>query len=165
MEEKKISKPFFNLASFGKRMEYWIIGEMLRQGLDVYTPLVDDKGIDAIVRRPDGTYVEVQIKARSKDIIPAHAALFAGVKCEVKPNYWFIFHSASVGETGTMWIMTAKEFMENASQNKTGKQVGSSTIWFNGYKFNKATGKKEAYVKPQFEKYVCKNFNRLLGGY
>jgi hypothetical protein len=31
------------------RMEYWLIGQMLREGLDVYVPLVDDFGIEAAV--------------------------------------------------------------------------------------------------------------------
>jgi hypothetical protein len=28
-------------AGFGRRMEFWLIGQMLREGLDVYVPLVD----------------------------------------------------------------------------------------------------------------------------
>ena len=39
--------PFRNTAAFGKRMEYWIIGRMLKEGLDLYLPLVDDDAIDA----------------------------------------------------------------------------------------------------------------------
>ena len=46
-------------------MEYWIIGLMLKEGLDVYVPMVDDDAIDAVVKRPDGRFIEVQIKARS----------------------------------------------------------------------------------------------------
>jgi hypothetical protein len=38
-QPQKAGKSFFNLAGFGRRMEFWIIGEMLRQGLDVYRPL------------------------------------------------------------------------------------------------------------------------------
>ena len=41
---------------------------MLKEGLDVYIPMVDDDAIDAVVKRPDGKYVEIQIKARSKDV-------------------------------------------------------------------------------------------------
>jgi hypothetical protein len=55
---------FRHLAGFGKRIEYWIIGQMLKQGLDVYVPLVDDNAVDAIVRRRNGTFAEVQIKAK-----------------------------------------------------------------------------------------------------
>ncbi len=44
-------KPFRNSAAFGKRIEYWIIGRMLKEGLDVYIPLVDDHAVDAIIKR------------------------------------------------------------------------------------------------------------------
>ena len=49
-------------------MEYWLIGQMLREGLDVYVPLVDDFGIDAVVRKQDNHFIEVQIKARSRTV-------------------------------------------------------------------------------------------------
>jgi hypothetical protein len=42
---------FRHSAGFGRRMEYWLIGQMLREGLDVYVPLVDDFGIDAVIRK------------------------------------------------------------------------------------------------------------------
>ena len=51
---------FRNLASFGKRIEFWIIGEMIKEGHDVYIPMVDDMGIDAVVRKPNGKFIEVQ---------------------------------------------------------------------------------------------------------
>jgi hypothetical protein len=60
-------------------MEFWIIGKMLRQNLDVYIPLVDDRGVDAIIRRDTGTFAEVQIKARSAEVVMKDAALFAGI--------------------------------------------------------------------------------------
>ena len=53
-------------------MEFVIIAEMLSEGLDGYTPLIDDNGIDAVVRKPDGSFVEIQIKTRSKDINPGN---------------------------------------------------------------------------------------------
>ena len=74
-------------ASFGKRIEFWLIGEMLKQGLDVYIPLVDDKSIDVIVRRPDGSFTEVQIKARSQEVAEGDAALFAAITHESRDNY------------------------------------------------------------------------------
>ena len=57
-------------------MEFVIIAEMLSEGLDVYTPLIDDNGIDAVVRKPDGSFVEIQIKTRSKDINPGMRLCF-----------------------------------------------------------------------------------------
>lgn len=40
--------PFRHSAAFGKRIGYYIIGLMLKEGLDVYMPLVDDNAIDAV---------------------------------------------------------------------------------------------------------------------
>ena len=44
-------KSYRNTESFGKRIEYYIIGEMLKEGLDCYIPLVDDHGVDCIVKK------------------------------------------------------------------------------------------------------------------
>jgi hypothetical protein len=65
---------FRHSAGFGRRMEYWLIGEMLKENLDVYVPLVDDFGIDAVVRKGDDEFIEVQIKARSKNVAEGDAA-------------------------------------------------------------------------------------------
>ena len=117
----KAANSFFKLASFGKRMEFSIISEMLCQGLDVYRPMVDDKGIDAVIRRDDGTYVEVQIKARSNDPDLKVPGAFCAVKCTPRTNYWFVFHIAQAGPNGTMWIMRSDEFTDRASKNINGK--------------------------------------------
>ncbi len=146
-------------AGFGKRIEFWIIGEMLKQGLDVYVPLVDDNAIDAVVRRPDGSFIEVQIKARSKDVTDGDAALFAAIPHEQRNNYWFIFYSERLD---SMWIMSSEEFIKESYQNKKGKNAGKRSIWFNGKRKNKITGKYEEYVKPKFDKYKTNSFDRLL---
>jgi hypothetical protein len=79
---------FRHNAGFGKRMEYFVISKMLEQGIDVYIPLIDDFAIDAIVRRKDGSFVELQIKARSKDVKFGDAALFAAITHEHRANYY-----------------------------------------------------------------------------
>ena len=150
---------FRHSAGFGKRIEYWIIGQMLKQGHDVYVPLVDDMGIDAVVRKPDGIFTEVQIKARSKNVVFGDAALFAAMTHDPRKNYWFIFYSERMA---TMWIMTSKEFIKESNQNKTGKNKGKRSIWFNGRRKNKQTGEYEEYTKPRFEKYVATDFSRII---
>lgn len=132
---------------------------MLKEGLDVYLPLVDDDAIDAVIRKPDGSFTTAQIKARSKTVVERDAALFAAITHEVRDNYWFIFYSVRMD---TIWIMTSEEFVSEAVQNKTGKNIGKRSIWLNGTKKDKATGKNVDYCKPQFQKYVAKNFQRLL---
>ena len=65
---------------------------MLREGLDVYVPLVGDFGIDAVIRKQDNEFIEVQIKARSNTVIDGNAALFAAIVHPLpRNNYYFIF--------------------------------------------------------------------------
>jgi hypothetical protein len=146
---------FRNTASFGKRIEYYLIGLMLKEGLDIYVPMVDDDAIDAVVKKPDGSFVEIQIKARSKEVTFGDAALFAAIPHEYRKNYWFIFYSERMDK---MWIMSSKEFIENSHQNKQGKNTGKRVIWFNG----KSTKKQTEHCKPQFEKYLESNFSRII---
>ena len=155
----KPARTFRHSAGFGKRIEYWIIGRMLKEGLDVYVPLVDDHAVDAIVKRHDGSTALIQIKARSKDVIPGDAALFAAIPHEVvRPDYWFVFYSERMDMT---WLMTSEEFDQLAVKNKTGKNIGIRSIWFNGKKTNKATGELVEHCKPQWEKFLAKDFSRI----
>lgn len=155
MSEEASIKSFRHLAAFGKRIEYYVIGLMLKEGLDVFLPMVDDDAIDAVIKKPDGIFVEIQIKARSKHVSFGDAALFAAIPHEYRPNYWFIFYSERIDK---IWILSSKEFIKEASQNKNGINVGKRSVWFNG----KNTKAKSEHVKPQFEKYVALNFNRIL---
>ncbi len=150
-----MSISFRNSAAFGKRIEYYIVGLMLKQGLDVYMPLVDDDAIDAVVKKPDGSFVEVQIKARSKKVLFGDAALFAALKHEYRPNYWFVFYSERMDK---IWILSSREFIEESNQNKTGKNIGKRSVWFNG----KNTRQNSEHVKPQFEKYLASDFKRIV---
>jgi hypothetical protein len=150
---------FRHSGGFGRRMEYWLIGRMLKEGLDVYVPLVDDFGIDAVIRRQDNQFIEVQIKARSTTVVAGDAALFAAiVHPEVRENCYFVFYSERLE---AMWIMSSAEFIEQAVQNKSGKNAGKRSIWFNGKKTDKATGKLIEYPYPKFEKYRALDFSRF----
>jgi len=155
MSDETINKSFRHTAAFGKRIEYYVIGLMLKEGLDVFLPMVDDDAIDAVIKKPDGTFVEVQIKARSKHVIFGDAALFAAIPHEYRPNYWFVFYPERMGK---MWILSSKEFIKEAVQNKTSKNKGKRSLWFNG----KNTKKKTEHTKPQYEKYIVTNFDRIL---
>jgi hypothetical protein len=151
---------FRHSAGFGKRIEFYLIGLMLKEGLDCYIPLVDDDGIDVVIRRRDGSYIEAQIKARSNDVKDGDAALFAAMTHEVRNNYYFIFYSERMN---TMWIMTSEEFLQDCVTNKTGKNAGKRSIWFNGKRKSIKTGVVEEYTYPRFEKYIAVDFSRLKG--
>ena len=150
---------FRHSAGFGKRIEYWVVGLMLKQGLDVYLPLVDDDAIDAVIKRPDGSFIEVQIKARSASVKLGDGALFAAITHEPRENYWFVFYSERLD---SIWVMSSAEFIAEAVQNKNGVNAGKRSLWFNGTKINKSTGQREEYVKDRYQRYLCKDFSRLL---
>jgi hypothetical protein len=150
--------PFRHSAGFGRRIEYWIIGRMLKEGLDVYVPLVDDFGIDAVVRRPSGEFVECQIKARSNGVAFGDAGLFAAIRHLPRPNYFFIFYSERLDTT---WIMTSEEFLRHSVVNKTGRNAGLRSLWFNGRRLDRSTGERIEYVKPQWERFVAADFARI----
>jgi hypothetical protein len=155
-------KTFRHSAGFGKRIEYWIIGRMLKEGMDVYVPLVDDHAVDAIIRRRDGTTALVQIKARSRDVIFGDAALFAAIPHpEERSDYWFVFYAERMD---AIWVMTSEEFLRESVCNKTGKNVGLHSIWLNGRRKNRASGQTEEYTKPQFQKYLVTDFARIKNG-
>lgn len=149
---------FRHSAGFGKRIEYWIIGRMLKEGMDVYVPLVDDHAVDAIVRRKDGSIALVQIKARSSSVKLGDACLFAAITHESRSDYWFVFYSERLDTT---WLMSSEEFLIEAVQNKTGKNVGLRSIWFNGTKKSRETGFPTEYIKDRYQRYVVNDFSRL----
>ena len=153
-----VGRPFRNAAGFGKRIEYWIIGRMLKEGMDVYIPLVDDHAVDAIIHRRDGSIALVQIKARSRGVIEGDAALFAAIEHEPRQDYWFVFYSERMDLT---WLLSSTEFIAEAVQNKSGKNKGKRGLWFNGTRRNKQTGTIEEYCKDRYRKYVVEDFGRL----
>ena len=149
---------FRHSAGFGKRMEYNLVGKMLMEGLDVYLPLVDDHGVDCIIKKSDGTFIEIQIKARSSKVIDGDAALFAAIRHEKTENFYFVFYAERLNK---MWILSSEEFLKECVTNKTGKNKGTHSIWFNGKRIDKKTGKKKEYCKKQFKKYLAKDFSRF----
>ncbi|MCL2508297.1 MAG: hypothetical protein FWF05_03880 [Oscillospiraceae bacterium] len=75
-------------------------------------PLVDDDGIDVVIRKQNGEYIEVQIKARSNTVKEGDAALFAALSHENRNNYFFIFYSERLD---VMFIMTSDEFLSECA--------------------------------------------------
>ena len=143
---------FRHSAGFGKRMEYYLISKMLMDGLDVYLPLVDDHGVDCIIKKEDGTFIEIQIRARSKEVKDGDAALFSAITHEKTENFYFVFYSERLD---MMWIMSSEEFLQECITNNNGKNAGKRSIWFNGKK------NKEEYCKEKFKKYIAKDFSKF----
>ena len=133
---------FKHSAGFGKRVEFSIIGKMLMEGLDCYVPLVDDHGVDCVVKKEDSTFIEIQIKARSNEVKLGDGAMFASISHRLEK----------------MWIMSSGEFLKESKLIHSGKNAGKRNIKFNGCKTNKATGKKEEYMLDKYAKYEQDDF-------
>jgi hypothetical protein len=137
-------------ASFGKRQEFVAMAELLRRGYDVYLTLVDDQQIDCIVRQEVGgkpQYIDIQIKARSKDCDPRDAGRFAAMEIR-KPrrNFFFVFFSE---RANAYWVMRSTDLIKEAYRNSRGKNAGKYSIVFATY--STKTGK--VLPRPRFEKY------------
>ncbi|HEV2119897.1 MAG TPA: hypothetical protein VGS11_07335 [Candidatus Bathyarchaeia archaeon] len=141
-----------SLASFGKRQEYAAISELLKRSYHVYQILIDDQGIDCVIRkivngRP--AYVDLQIKARSKDCIPIDAGRIAAFEIkEPRENFLFMFHSE---QTGSYWITPSLELVRLASRNKTGKNAGKYHVLLTGIQSGKAI------TNPRFDLFRDEN--------
>jgi hypothetical protein len=136
---------FRSTASFGKRQEYTVIARLLKEGMDVYATLVDDQGIDCVIRKDPKTYYDIQIKARSKDCKPYDAGRFAGMTiANPRSNYYFIFYSQQVDK---FWVMPSIEVVQFASRNKKGNNIGKFHMLFTGIREGKV------YPLPKFQKY------------
>ncbi len=131
---------------------------MLMEGLDCYLPLVDDHGVDCVIKKPDGTFIEIQIKARSNEVTDGDAALFAAITHTLTPNFYFVFYSERLN---SMWIMSSEEFLNECVTNKNGKNAGKHSIWFNGNRKDKSTGIKKEYCYLKFDKYKATDFSRF----
>lgn len=110
-------------ASYGKRQEYMAVAELLRRGFDVYMTLVDDQGIDCIVRLNESTYIDIQIKARSRDAKQWN--FFAAMTFKPRKNLYFIFYTE---RTNAYWIIPSQELTGLCVQNKSGKHVGKRSL-------------------------------------
>ena len=138
-----------NTASFGKRQEFVVMVELLKRGFDVYLTLVDDQGIDCVVRIDEKRYLDIQIKARSKNI--ENPFLFAAMKFKARKNYIFIFYTE---KDKSFWTIPSIELEELSYENKNGKNIGKKAITMpKGNKTSKAI---------KFEKYKNENGFKLL---
>lgn len=112
-------------ASFGKRQEYVVISELLRKEFDVYMTLVDDQGIDCIIRLDPNHYLDIQIKARSKTAKQWN--FFGAMNIESRENYYFIFY---IEKHNWLWVIPSYDVTKYARQNKTGDNIGKYSLSF-----------------------------------
>lgn len=152
---------FRSSASFGKRQEYVAIAELLRRGYDVYLTLVDDQGIDCVVRQGPDQYFDIQIKARSSNANPKNAGFFPQLPIvNPRTNYIFIFYCEAVDGGGLHWVIPSLKLAEDGfgNQLKSGPRKGQYRIRLTNY----SETRNVVTPRPKFSEYI-NAFERFLG--
>ena len=114
---------FRDTASFGKRQEYTVVAQLLQRGFDVYMTLVDDQGIDCVVRLNGHRYLDIQIKARSKDA--KNWNFFPAMEFKVRDNFSFIFYTE---KNDSVWVMPSRDVKRLGFTNRSGKNAGTVSL-------------------------------------
>lgn len=148
--EETTPRRFRDSASFGKRMEYIAVAQLLKRNFDVYMTLVDDQQIDCVLRggpEANPRYIDVQIKARSKDCKPNSMGRFAAMRIKhPRPNLYFLFYSECAD---LYWVMCSMDVVREATSNKNGKHKGKYSLVLTNY----SKRKKAPVPRPRFKKY------------
>jgi hypothetical protein len=87
----------------GKLGELYVFQKIIENGAMPFTPIADIHGIDAVIRKKDGTYVDIQIKTSRTEwsagwwdiwgLIPRDNLFFVGVMMTKEPPEVWIFPS------------------------------------------------------------------------
>jgi len=87
----------------GKLGELHVFEKIIENGAMPFTPIADIHGIDAVIRKKDGTYVDIQIKTSLAEwsagwwdlweLVPRDNLFFVGVMMNKEPPEVWIFPS------------------------------------------------------------------------
>ena len=97
----------------GKLGELYVFSKLIERGAMPFLPIADIKGVDAIVSRKDGTYVEIQVKATWP---PEQAGYFNVPDLDVRKNLFIV--CVIMGETPESWIIPSEIFAENTGKRR-----------------------------------------------
>ena len=107
----------------GKAGEFRVVSEILKRGGDVYLPAADTRGVDAIVRKKDGSFLEVQIKTHSTDYMANWFDVYDVDQYET--DRFVIIGVNMLVEPPEIWIFPADVFIEYGTRSK--RSDGSHT--------------------------------------
>lgn len=85
--------------------------------------LVDDPGIDCVIRLNNEKYLDIQIKARSKEAKQWN--FFAAMSFEVRDNFYFIFYTE---KNNNFWVIPSRDVKKLGVENKSGKNAGKISL-------------------------------------
>ena len=132
---------------FEASVEHLVLSKLIDEGREAYLPVVDDHGVDMLVKSKEGAqaeWQELQVKSLHE------GGLFAAISCPMpKPNYWFVFY---VKSHDTLWLINSMDFVQLASQNSPNCK--------NANKYSISVSTKKGLRKAMM-KYVITDFSKL----
>ena len=100
----------------GKLGELYVFAKLIENGAMPFLPIADIRGVDAVVRKRDETYVEIQIKCTW----PPEQAGYFNVRNLVERDSLFIVGLIMGTEPPEAWILPSKEFIKHATLREKG---------------------------------------------
>ena len=104
----------------GKLGELYVFGKLIEKGAMPFVPVADIQGVDAVVRKKDGTYVEIQIKATWP---PEQAGYFNVPDLYVRKDLFIVglIYANLPGQIEEMpeaWIIPSEVFAANTTKRR-----------------------------------------------
>ena len=98
----------------GKGAELLVFSELIKRGADLFIPVID-KGIDAVIRKSNGTYLEIQIKSTQEDDQSGYFNVY-DIENHNEETFYIICVDMNekkiVEGKPNIWVLSAKDFKE-----------------------------------------------------
>ena len=91
------------------------MSELLKRGADVYLPAADTRGVDAVVRKKDGSFLDVQIKTHSTEYMANWFDVYDVEKHET--DRFVIIGVNMFVEPPEAWVFPAEIFMDYSTRS------------------------------------------------
>lgn len=133
-----------NKLKKGKYGEYSVILRLLKEGLNIYPTLVDDIGVDLIIKNKYEKYIEIQIKSvweeRNKQWFQIQTKTDENL---IRDNFFII----GIDKEQNSWIFPSNIFFNEKYCNKSPKNKKSNRYTFDLKLNQKHRGNKKSNLE------------------
>jgi len=100
----------------GKLGELYVFSKLIENGAMPFLPIADIRGVDAVVRKKDGSYIEIQVKSTW----PPDQAGYFNVHDLISRDSLYIVGLIMGLEKTETWVLPSKEFQKYSTQREKG---------------------------------------------
>lgn len=150
---------------FGELAEMRVKAKLIDEGFDIYSPHVDDRGIDCVIRKEDGhkhaVYIDIQIKGLR--LATQENGAFKGTQRQALrkklqdhrlANYFFIIYYEYPDGSDDYWVLPAKDLKREIDKPRP---LGFARLLMRG-------GKEEVVRNPDFDHYLALGRRKIRKG-